>query len=109
MQLQGTELLVWRSVSPQQAYFKQAEVLNAARTANPGTALRRLEGIPEAQQVPMKKCRRLRPEADLMEQLDSTVPFLPEHERVPCARDIIAAWNRAREFASSDVAQSMYG
>ena len=66
--------------------------MNAASAAYPGRALKLLEDIPEAEQVPMKKCRTLRPGGGLLEQLDSVVPFLPKHERVSGAHDIIESW-----------------
>ncbi|KAK9866083.1 hypothetical protein WJX84_003349 [Apatococcus fuscideae] len=91
LQIHDEELVVWESLTPQQAYVKQAEVLQEMSRLHPGPALRRLGNIPEEEQVPMKKCRGLRPSSGLAEQLESVVPFMPDHERVSCAREIITA------------------
>ena len=96
LQVRGNTLVIWENITPQQAYYKQAEVLKAASTSYPGLALKTLEDVPEADQVPMKKCRTLKPNSVLLEQLDSVVPFVPEHERVSCAQEIIEPWEVAR-------------
>lgn len=108
IRVNGSQLILWEGLSPQQAYYKQAEVLKAASTSYPGLALRTLEGVPEEDQAPMKKCRSLRPGGGLLEQLDSVVPCMPEHERVSCAQEIIASWETAKSLPMSSAAQSMY-
>lgn len=107
LQLHDIELTVWESLTPQQAYVKQSQVLQAMSRQHPGPALRRLKNIPEEEQAPMKKCRSLRPSSGLVEQLESVVPFMPDDERVSCAREIITAWEAAHPM--SDAAQSMFG
>lgn len=47
LRVHGNELIVWECLMPQQAYYKQAEVLKAASTSYPGAALRTLEHVPE--------------------------------------------------------------
>ena len=102
-------LVRWEDLTPQQAYYKQAQLLTAALDAYPGQALKVLDSIPEEEQVPLKRCRILRPGGGLLEQLDSVVPFLPEHERVSGAQEIIESWEAARSIPMSQTAQSMYG
>ena len=92
IRVSGSQLILWGDLTPQQAYYKQAEILKAATTSYPGLALRTLEGVPEEEQAPMKKCRSLRPSGGLLEQLDSVVPFMAEHEQVSCAQEIITSW-----------------
>ena len=108
LQVRGNTLVIWENISPHQAYYKQAEVLKAASTSYPGLALKTLENVAEEDQIPMKKCRTLRPNSGLLEQLDSVVPFMPEHERVSCAQDIIETWEVARSVPMSKTAQGMY-
>ena len=92
IRVSGSQLILWGDLTPQQAYYKQAEILKAASTSYPGLALRTLEGVPEEEQAPMKKCRSLRPRGGLLEQLDSIVPFMADNEQVSCAQEIVASW-----------------
>ncbi len=109
LQVRGMTLVRWDNLTPQEAYYKQAQLLNAALKAYPGPALKVLDNIPEEDQVPLKKCRILRPGGGLLEQLDSVVPFLPEHERVSVTQEIIESWEAARSFPMSQTARDMYG
>ena len=108
LRVRGSQLILWEGLTPQKTYWKQAEILKAASISYPGIALRTLEEVPEEDQVPMKKCRSFRPGGGLLEQLDSAVPFMPEHERVSCAQDIIASWEVAKLLPMSNAAQSMH-
>ncbi|CAL8469031.1 g8572 [Coccomyxa elongata] len=94
LQIRGNYLYVWETLSPQQAYYKQADVLKSLAGLLSEKKLRfTLEDIPEEMQGPVKKARSaLRPVSGLREQLDSVVPLMPLEDRFECAHDIIASW-----------------
>lgn len=96
LQLRDMELYEWQNLSPQQAYWKQAQLSSGTTIPFSFLADRRLslESIPEDMQGPMKRLRKeLRgAEGVLREQLDSVIPFLPVEERVETALAMISAW-----------------
>lgn len=99
LQIQGTEIVEWTDLTPQQAYWKQAQVLLHGPISLPDSKSRalKLECIPENLQVPMKKLQaelRCTNGPSLKEQLDSVIPFLPEEERFQAAFDMTNAWTR---------------
>ncbi|DBA77047.1 TPA: hypothetical protein ACH3X1_009634 [Trebouxia sp. C0004] len=65
-ELTGTRLVSWTDLTPQQAYFKQAQWL-----AKPNATQRQntLDSIPEDDALPLKKMRMYRPEAMALAQL----------------------------------------
>ncbi len=97
LQIHGDDLYVWENLSPQQAYYQQAEALKSLAGWLPEKKPRfRLEDIPEEMQGPVKKARSaLRPVSGLREQLDSVVPLMPTEHRFECAYEIIASWVQA--------------
>ncbi|EFJ47110.1 hypothetical protein VOLCADRAFT_105184 [Volvox carteri f. nagariensis] len=78
--IRGKRLITWAGLDPTQAYYLQAQHLQA----NEKRALwsLELEEIPEEEQVWMRKLHELRPVSGLKEQLDSIIPFLPPEERI---------------------------
>lgn len=66
LQLTGTRLVSWTDLTPEQAYFKQAQWL-----AKPNATQRQntLDSIPEDDALPLKKMRIHRPEAMALAQL----------------------------------------
>ena len=66
LQLTGTRLVSWTDLTPQQAYFKQAQWL-----ARPNATQRQhtLDSIPEDDALPLKKMRVYRPEAAALAQV----------------------------------------
>lgn len=58
LQIRGDKLFVWENQSPQQAYYKQAEVIKSLASLLSEKKLRfTLEDIPEELQRPVKKAR----------------------------------------------------
>ena len=66
LQLTGTCLVSWTDLTPQQAYFKQAQWL-----ARPNATQRQhtLDSIPEVDALPLNKMREYRPEAAALAQV----------------------------------------
>ncbi len=95
LQLNGTSLICWTNLMPQQAYYKQAELL-----AKPDAAQRQntLDSIPEDDAAPLKKMRLCRPEAATLAQLSpELLDDLSPAERVGRAYLVL---NSVADFAS---------
>jgi len=95
LQLNGTSLICWTNLMPQQAYYKQAELL-----AKPDAAQRQntLDSIPEDDAAPLKKMRLCRPEAATLAQLSpELLDDLSPAERVGRAYHVL---NSVADFAS---------
>ena len=110
LQIRGDKLFVWENLSPQQAYYQQAEVLKSLAGLLPKVKPRfRLEEIPEERQGAVKKARSvLRPVSGLREQLDSILPHLPPSERFQCTFKIISSWLKAHPQAAPSFITRLY-
>ena len=99
----GKSLFVWEDLEPTHAYFKLGQHLKALEALKlPKLREMELEDIPEELQAPLKRMRILRPGDGLREQLDSVIPFMPDDQKVSCARDLISSWQAAQQ-ASQEV------
>lgn len=108
LQMRGSELFEWLDLTPQQAYFRQAQLLSSI----PGLEQRclALECIPEELQAPNKKLRMaLCGSSGLKEQLDSVIPFLPEEQRIEATLEMIGAWSEAAPLQVPEAVKLMFG
>ena len=101
--VEGHNLFVWESLKPMQAYYKLGQHLKALQDLKlPKLREIKLEAIPEELQAPLKRMRTLRPGQGVREQLDSVIPFMPDDQKVSCARELISVW-QAAQSASQEV------
>jgi hypothetical protein len=110
LQVRGSEVYEWTDLTPRQAYWKQAELLNSNMALAADRHLN-LESIDEDLQVPMKKLRlALRGTDGLKEQLDSIIPFLPWEERIEVTMAMINAWSPAtpQQLQLPEAVQMLY-
>lgn len=84
-------ITVWEGLSPTQAYWKLAQLLLHRIPAANDKRLS-LDAMPEEFQVPLKKLRGIEPSSQILEQLESILPFVHESERVACAQELLAPW-----------------
>ncbi|EFJ47211.1 hypothetical protein VOLCADRAFT_105188 [Volvox carteri f. nagariensis] len=92
--IRGKQLITWAGLDPTQAYYLQAQHLQADEKRALWSL--ELEQIPEEEQVWMRKLHELRPVSGLKEQLDSIIPFLPPEERMSTAFELIHSWARTQ-------------
>ncbi|EFJ47210.1 hypothetical protein VOLCADRAFT_105187 [Volvox carteri f. nagariensis] len=92
--IRGKQLITWAGLEPTQAYYLQAQHLQADEKRALWSL--ELEQIPEEEQVWMRKLHELRPVSGLKEQLDSIIPFLPPEERMSTAFELIHSWVRTQ-------------
>ncbi len=108
LQLTGTSLVSWTNLTPQQAYYTQAQWLsrpNAAQRQNS------LESIPEDDAAPLKKMRLYKPEGAALAQLSpELLEDLSPAERVARAYHVL---DSVADFASPlpmpDAVSAWYG
>ena len=108
LQLTGTRLVSWTDLTPQQAYFKQAQWLAKPNATQPQN---NLDSIPEDDALPLKKMRIYRPEATALAQLSpELLEDLSSVEKVARAYHVL---DSVADFASPlpipDAVAAWYG
>ncbi len=90
--IRNGELLYWDNLTPQQAYYKQSEILSSSEILKDRKL--KMSAIPEDLQQPLKQLRKLQgdSESGLLQQLNDVVPDLPSEERFAASYDIISSW-----------------
>ena len=86
------DLLYWDNLTPQQAYYKQSEILSSSE--NPKDRKLKMSAISEDLQQPLKRVRKLRgdSESGLLQQLDDIVPDFSSEDRSVASYDIVSSW-----------------
>ena len=90
------ELTYWDNLTPQQAYYKQTEILSSSEILKDRKL--KMSGVPEDLQQPLKQLRKLQGDSDsgLLQQLNDVVPDLPSEERFAASYEIISSWAHLR-------------
>ncbi len=105
----GNEVFEWLDLTPQEAYYKQAQFL----LETPAMMERHIrpDAIAEELQRPNKKLRldlRGGGGEGLRRQLDSIIPLLAEDERLEASAALIDTWCFAAPSPMSDGARMMF-
>ena len=90
--IRNRKLLYWDNLTPQQTYYKQAEMLSSSGLLKDRKL--KISAIPEKLQQPLKLLRKLQedPDSGLLQQLNDVVPVLPSKERFAASYDNISSW-----------------